>query len=221
VRSEPRYATVILDVDSTLCSIEGIDWLARRRGAETMTLVARATESAMNGAVNLESVYGIRLGLVHPSKADIEALAEAYVASVAPGAAAAIGEWHDAGVDVHLVSGGIRNALGRLADSLNIPQASVHAVDVTFDASGEFSAFDNSSPLTTDTGKYEIVRSLELARPLLAAGDGNTDLALHDVADAFVAYTGFVQRARVVENSDFVSRSFDELSSIVFGRDCE
>jgi len=219
VNSPARYATVILDVDSTLCGIEGIDWLARRRGGDTMAHVAEATEGAMNGSVNLQSIYGTRLALVHPAIADIEALADAYVASVAPGAADAISDWHRAGIAVHLVSGGIRNALTRLADSLNIPHSSVHAVNVTFDLDGEYSAFDSSSPLTTDTGKRDVVSGLDAARPLLAAGDGSTDLALRDVADTFVAYTGFVQRARVVDNSHFVAKSFDELTSIIFGRE--
>ena len=31
-RGSPGFRTIVLDVDSTLCGIEGIDWLAARRG---------------------------------------------------------------------------------------------------------------------------------------------------------------------------------------------
>ena len=42
------FASVILDVDSTLCGIEGIDWLAERRGIEASACVgnpARAIQT--------------------------------------------------------------------------------------------------------------------------------------------------------------------------------
>ena len=30
----PKFASVVLDVDSTLCGIEGVDWLAERCGGD-------------------------------------------------------------------------------------------------------------------------------------------------------------------------------------------
>ena len=39
--SAAGFASVVLDVDSTLCGVEGIDWLAARRGAEAGALIAK------------------------------------------------------------------------------------------------------------------------------------------------------------------------------------
>ena len=64
------FSSVVLDVDSTLCGIEGIDFLAARRSAEVGAQIARVTERAMQGELPLEEVYGaelaelVELGLV-------------------------------------------------------------------------------------------------------------------------------------------------------------
>ena len=47
----PRYRSVILDVDSTLCGVEGIDWLARQRGADVAEQTALLTQRAMAGEI--------------------------------------------------------------------------------------------------------------------------------------------------------------------------
>ena len=106
-----RFATVALDVDSTLCSIEGIDWLAARRGAEVARRVSDLTERAMRGDVPLEDVYGQRLSIVRPRREDVDALGRAYIETIAPGAVEAIATWRSRGVCVILLSSAIRHAI--------------------------------------------------------------------------------------------------------------
>ena len=45
--TEMRFASVVLDVDSTLCGIEGIDFLAARRGPDVGERIAELTDRAM------------------------------------------------------------------------------------------------------------------------------------------------------------------------------
>ena len=59
-----RFASVVLDVDSTLCGVEGIDWLAQRRGGDVARRVRELTDRAMNGEIPLDSVYGERLAML-------------------------------------------------------------------------------------------------------------------------------------------------------------
>src|SRR5258708_38733634 len=84
--SSPRYATVILDVDSTVASIEGIDWLAAWRAPEVAAKIAAGTAQAMAGIVTLEAVYAERLRLVAPRRDEIDAPGRAHVQADAPGA---------------------------------------------------------------------------------------------------------------------------------------
>jgi phosphoserine phosphatase len=214
-RAKPRFASVVLDVDSTLCGLEGIDWLAQKRGAAVTETVTDATNAAMRGEIPLENVYSSRLSLVHPGRKDIEALAYAYMAALADGALQAVTAWRGAGIRVDLVSSGIRNSILPLASILGLPAMHVHAVDIQFDDTGAYRDFDRSSPLTTAMGKREIVRTLALPRPTLAVGDGITDLAMRESVDAFAAFTGFVSRPLVIPSADFVVNSFAELDAIV------
>jgi phosphoserine phosphatase len=212
-----RFATVVLDVDSTLCGIEGIDWLATRRSPEIAKLVAAETNRAMRGDMPLEAVYGARLAAVCPSQRDITALAQAYHASIAPGARTSLARWRAVGIDTLLISSGIRQAILPVAAELGIPEAMVHAVDLAFDSDGKYAGFDEQSPLATATGKRDTLTRLAPMHPVLAVGDGSTDAAMRSVSDAFAAFTGFVARAAIMSQADFVVSSFDQLDEIVLG----
>ena len=213
----PRFATVVLDVDSTLAALEGIDWLAERRTPDVAASIARLTERAMDGATPLDQVYGERLALVRPTAAEVAALGDAYVRAIAPGAANAIARLHGAGVLVLLVSGGVREAIAPLARRLGVPNAKLHAVSVRFDAAGAYAGWDERSPLATADGKRAVVDSLGVPRPALAVGDGATDLAMRPAVDAFAAFTGVVRREPVARAADHVLDSFDALAALVLG----
>ncbi len=213
--SQPAFATVILDVDSTVSGIEGIDWLAARRGERVANEVASLTDRAMRGEIALEDVYGARLALVRPDREGIAALANEYIAHVAPGCAAAIAGMSSAGIDVKLVSGGLRPAIMPLVRHLGLSPSDLFAVDVRFDTDSKYLSFDESSPLTTASGKRDVVESMSARRPAIAVGDGSTDLAMRPAVDTFVCFTGFTHRDAVVRGADGVVASFDELLRIV------
>lgn len=209
------FASVVLDVDSTLCGIEGIDWLAGRRGGDAARRVAELTERAMRGEIALDAVYGERLALVRPTRADVETLGEAYLSALAPGAADSVRALRSAGRRVAIVSGGLREALLPLATLLGVVEGDVRAVSVAFDAGGEYAGYDVASPLATSGGKRQVAESLALPRRTLAVGDGATDLAMRPAVDAFAAFTGFVRRDAVVRAADHTIDSFDQLVELV------
>lgn len=210
-----HFKSVVLDVDSTLSGIEGIDWLAALRGEDQLRRVASLTQEAMEGGLPLEQIYGKRLLAVRPRRDEIDALGRAYVAEVAMGASHVIRELHNNAVQVVLVSGGIRSAIVPLAMDVGVALEDLHAVRVRFDALGAYAGYDAASPLTTSTGKRDVVAGLSLPRPILAVGDGSTDVAMRDVVDTFGAFTGFARRPAVVEVADVVITSFPELLRVV------
>lgn len=212
----PRFASVVLDVDSTLSGVEGIDWLAARRGADVADAVAALTDRAMRGEVPLDAVFGARLELVRPTRLEVSELTTVYAAAVAPGAAEAVNAMRRAGVRVVVVSGGVREAVAPFAtDLLGVPDGDVHAVRVRFDDGSRYAGYDEASPLATATGKRTLVESLALPAPALAVGDGATDLAIRPAAAAFAAFTGFVSRAPVVAAADYTVPSFTHLLDLV------
>lgn len=213
----PRFSSVILDVDSTLSGIEGIDWLAARRGPDVGREVARLTAEAMAGERSIEEVYGARLEAVKPTTAELAELAEAYWENAAPGAAETIERLGGAGVRLDAVTSGLRDAVAPFVARLGLPAERVHAVTCGFDARGEFASFDATHPLVLQGGKRTVAEGLLLTRPVLAVGDGMTDAEIRPIADAFAAFTGFVRRAAVVAIADFTVGSFAALERLVLG----
>jgi phosphoserine phosphatase len=212
-----RFSTVVFDVDSTLSGIEGIDWLAERRGAEVAATVAALTARAMEGEAELQSVYGKRLELVRPSREDVSALGEAYVSAITPQAKAVISELQSKHVGVHLVSGGIAQAVNRLAGELSVPLANVHAVGAYFDDSGQYAGYDRESPLTQHSGKRALLATLHLEKPVLMLGDGVTDLEAAPAVDSFVAFTGYASRPAVIAGADHAISELGQLLELIFG----
>ena len=215
--SEPSFASVVLDVDSTLSGIEGIDWLARGRDEVVAREIAELTDRAMRGELPLEQIYGARLAAIRPNLSDIRALSAAYIAAAAPGAHDAVRAMRAAGVRLVLVSGGLREAILPLARELGFNDSDVQAVSIRFDIDGHYAGFDDASPLTTSAGKAKAIGDLGLSRPVLMVGDGVTDLAARSAVQQFAAFTGFVSRDSVVAQADEVVGSFQALQNLVLG----
>ena len=211
------FNSVILDVDSTVSAVEGIDWLAELHEPSVARIVAALTADAMDARVPLDEVYGRRLAIIRPTRSEIAALAAIYIARAMPGAREAISVWRDAGVHVIMVSGGLRDAILPLAGWLGVHAADVHAVDVEFDADDVTTGVRGDALLARAGGKPALVATLALARPVLAVGDGATDAELVPIVDRFFAFTGVVRRDPVVAVAAGEVESFARLTQIVLG----
>jgi phosphoserine phosphatase len=210
-----RFNSVVLDVDSTLSGVEGIDWLASQRGAEVEAWSGSLTARAMEGLIPIEAVYGERMAIVKPTRSEIKELSAIYIDRVARGARETLAELREHGVELVLVSGGLREAILPLAKELGIRDERVHAVSVFFGSDGEYTGFDERSLMTRQNGKRAAVKEMALKGPVLAVGDGMTDCEIRPVVDGFAAFTGFMRRDPVVERADYVIENFDQLRALV------
>jgi phosphoserine phosphatase len=199
----PKFTTVLLDCDSTLSAIEGIDELAVHCRAD----VEQLTDAAMRGRIPLEEVYGRRLMLVRPTRDDLDELGKKYVARLVPDAVETIAALQLAGVDVRIISGGLLPAVLAVASAVGVAESHVAAVGISFNTDGSYAGFDGSSPLAAAGGKRIAIERWNVSRPAMMVGDGSTDLEARPVVDLFVAFAGVVERAKVVEAADLVVRA--------------
>lgn len=196
----PPYAAVVFDCDSTLSSIEGIDELARQAGLYEQ--LAPLTHAAMDGSLPLQDVYRQRLDAIRPPWEAVAAVGESYIRHVVQGAAETVAALQARGKRVHIVSGGLRQALWPLAAFLGIPPGNVHAVDVYFDGEGRYQGFDEASPLARNGGKTEVCRQLrDQEGALLLVGDGITDCEAMASGADFIGFGGVVQREAVRQSA--------------------
>ena len=211
------FRSVILDVDSTISRVEGIDWLAEQRDASVAATVVALTADAMESRVPLDDVYDRRLAIIRPTRDEIAQLATVYVEAAMPGVREAIAAWRAAGVRVVLVSGGLRAAILPLAEWLCLAPVDVYAVEIEYDERGVAVAARSDAALARRGGKPVVVASLALARPILAVGDGATDAELAPIVDRFLAFTGVARRASVVARAAGEVTDFASLTPIVLG----
>jgi phosphoserine phosphatase len=194
-------ALVILDCDSTLVGVEGVNELATRAGVGER--IAEMTRSAMDGEIPLEEVYGHRLEIIRPGRSDLAWLGRRYIETLVPGARESIAALVDAGCEIHVISGGLRPAVTALALALGLSHDRVHAVDIHFDYSGCYEGFETDSPLAGSGGKAVVIK--DLTHPGITTfmvGDGMTDLEAVAVGAVTVGFGGVITRPSVVEKAD-------------------
>ena len=195
------FDVICFDCDSTLSKIEGIDELARRIGmGEEMS---KLTELAMNGIVPLEAVYGRRLSLIKPDQYSINWLADFYIAEIVEGVKDVFAALLAQDKTVHIISGGLRQAILPLADHLGLPESHVHAVDIYFNEDGSYLNYDLNSPLARTGGKAVVVATLKGQGSLVMIGDGKTDMEAKEAGAYVLGFGGVVDRAIVRELADF------------------
>lgn len=207
------FDIVCFDCDSTLSRIEGIDELAKRAGVEDK--VAPLSDEAMAGTLSLDVVYARRLSMVRPDRAAIEWLGQRYIEEIVSGARETVAALTQAGVSVHIVSGGLLPAVAPLAQALEIPASQVHAVDMRLETNGAYRDFDRQSPLTRSDGKAVLCRMLASSRRSIAlVGDGATDLIARE-AGAFIVGFGGVRHRKVVEAGADIFVASPDLTAVL------
>jgi phosphoserine phosphatase len=210
----PGFDFIFFDCDSTLCAIEGIDELARKKGK--FDEIKQMTDAAMAGEIHLHSVYDRRLELLSPTRAEIRALEQAYRQAIVQDAQEIVQALTWAGKELFIVSGGLLAAVRPFGEWLGIPGQNIRAVEVCYNLlSGQWWDYQQDqwgqrpdveyldpeeTPLIQTHGKADVIRDLLAGRPgrSMLVGDGMSDLAAHPVVDVVVGFGGVVARQCVV-----------------------
>ncbi len=211
-----NYHAICFDVDSTLVTCEGLDWLAELKGVGEE--VKSLTTKAMNGEVPMESVFGKKLDIIRPSQKELLKVGEYYCSSITDGVEEVFDVLKQLGVDIWLVTGSFYDALYPLADRLQIPRDKIHANDVYFDDLGNYQGINLDCTLTKASGKAQCAKVIGQGREVAFIGDSVTDLATKPVVKTFVGFGGVVTRQKVKDEAEFFikSPSLAPLLSLVY-----
>ena len=207
---------LLLDCDSTLSALEGIDELGRLRGPEVFKSVEDMTNAAMNGGTPMEAIFAKRLDIIQPTKAELESIGAKYIATVEPTALAALAQIRAAGWTIVIVSGGFTQAIRPFADFLGVER--VEAVVLKFKPDGSYAGFDESCPTCRTKGKNEVARRLRAefkATRVVMVGDGASDLEVKEDVDLMVGFGRYVQRPKVKAGADKFILSLDQLPAAI------
>lgn len=207
---------LLLDCDSTLSAIEGVDELGRLRGPAVFKAVEDMTNAAMNGGTPMEEIFAQRLNMIKPTLAELQAIGTKYIATVEPTAVETLDKLRAAGWKIAIVSGGFTQAIMPLAKFLGV--ARVEAVVLKFNEDGTYAGFDETCPTSKSKGKNMIARRLRAdfkAQTVVMVGDGASDLEVKGDADKVVGFGRYAVRAKVKAGADVFITSLDQLPGVV------
>jgi phosphoserine phosphatase len=197
----PPFDVICFDCDSTLTTLEGIDELAVRAGIAGK--IVPLTTAAMDGTLTIDQVYAKRLELIRPDAAALAWVGQRYVEEIVAGARETIAKLTALGKPVHIISGGLLQPVLDIAKALGVPQDRVHAVSVILDASGNYTGFDETSPLAQKGGKATVCRAIgDRYGRVALVGDGVTDLEAREGGAAVIGFGGVVARPLVQAGAD-------------------
>ncbi|KAI5075558.1 hypothetical protein GOP47_0009998 [Adiantum capillus-veneris] len=205
---------VCFDVDSTVCTDEGIDALGEFCGAGKA--VAAWTSRAMGGSVPFEDALAARLALFKPSLMDVESFLASNPPKISPGIEELIRKLHSKGKAVYLISGGFRQMIAPVAKILRIQEENIFANKLLFNENGSYAGFDIKEPTSKSGGKAAAIAHLKQKfgyKKLVMIGDGATDLEARQPggADIFVCFGGVQFRVPVAAQADWCVLNFRDL----------
>lgn len=181
-----RWRLVVLDMDSTLITIEMVDELARACGRYEE--VARITERAMQGELDFEQSLRARVALLAGESVEV---LERLVANLplSPGAERLVAGLKKFGIRVAVLSGGFTPAVEALRRRLGLDYAHANHLEVR---EGRLTG-GLVGPIVDAARKAELLEAiagemgLERGR-VVAVGDGANDRLMLEKAGLGVAY---------------------------------
>lgn len=192
---------VFFDLDSTLVTIEGLDYLAELKGLANE--IVPITNAAMNGEIAMQIAMDRKIQLLKPSRAEICQIGQVYLNNFTRGAKEVITSLQALGYHCWILTGNFAEATQIVAEELSIPKTRVIANQLQYNDKGDFLAFDiTQNPLAGNNGKTISLRNLGIdLKQVIVVGDGNTDLETQDYVGLFIGFGGVVKRQRVAEKS--------------------
>lgn len=186
-RSLSDFGLVVMDMDSTLITIECIDEIADMHGLKPQ--VAMITEAAMRGEMEFSESLRRRVALLQGL--DEQALQRVYDErlEISPGAEIMLDRLKAHGIRTLLVSGGFRFFTERLKTRLGLDYACANTLEI---ANGKLTG-RLAGPIVDAQGKADWLIKVRnglqnRSAKVIAIGDGANDLNMMAQADISIAY---------------------------------
>jgi D-3-phosphoglycerate dehydrogenase / 2-oxoglutarate reductase len=218
-REEPPH--LILDFDSTLISVEGLDqlFLATLDDGEDRTRRARAfqaiTDRGMAGELSFQESLAARMALLRATPGQVGRVAGMLEKRITPSALRCRARLRRQAHRIWVVSGGFEELIRPVLRRVGLREKHLSAHRFQWSEEGVTTGIDPDTALARG-GKALAVRELRLGGEIWMIGDGATDLELRErgLVHRFFAFTENVSRPRIVAKADAVLESFEDLPTL-------
>lgn len=185
----------IFDFDSTLVSIETLDFLIAKSAKGQASEIEKITQMAMNGKMTFADSLRSRFVNINLTKSDIEKLKSEICNYLTKGFTEGFAQLKSE-FDFYIISGGFLEIIYPVADKLEIARENCFANNFIYDGE-KIIGFDQENILAQNGGKPKIVAQILAKKSytkIFMVGDGYTDLEVAK-ANSKVTFCGFGEHA--------------------------
>jgi D-3-phosphoglycerate dehydrogenase / 2-oxoglutarate reductase len=208
---------IVIDFDSTLTKVEGLDELARialgPKAVETVAAIRAITDRGMAGELSMSESLKQRILLLKANKTHVLELVEFLKTQISDSFLRNRAFFKEHAHDVLIVSGGFKDFIDPVAATLGIDASQVYANTFVYDAQGNIIGVDETNFLANDAGKVRLLESLKLDPATVhCIGDGFTDSEPRTagLVAQFYAFIENIERPSVTAIADHIITTFDE-----------
>ena len=208
----------VIDFDSTFTKVEAFDVLAdislsdHPEKETRKKQIAEITNQGMDGSISFRESLEQRLKLLQPEKKHLPVLINQLKSLVSESFKRNKEFFNTFGEHIYIISNGFREFIEPVVIEFGIKPENILANEFVFDDTGKVTGFDQSNPLSSNNGKVEQLKRLNLPGDVYVIGDGYTDYEIKHagLANKFYAFTENVDRNHVSSKADHIAPSLDE-----------
>ena len=208
----------VIDFDSTFTQVEALDVLGEISLANNpnrekkLKELKDLTDLAMGGKLAFRESLEKRLEILEANKDAIPELVERLKNKVSVSFVrneAFFTEYQDC---IYIVSNGFKEIIVPIVKELGVKEENVFANTFEFDENGNITGFDQENALSSNNGKVELLKQLELKGDVYVIGDGYNDYEIKaaGLANKFYAFTENIERDDILDKADHITPSLDE-----------
>ncbi len=209
---------IVIDFDSTFTQVEALDVLGEislirdKEKEKNLKEVEHLTDLGMKGELDFRKSLVERLRLLKAHKDHLPPLIENLKKRVSSSFIRNrqfFEEYHE---NIYIISNGFKEFIVPIVEEYGVRPENVFANTFEFDETGKIVGFDRENVLSSNNGKVEQLKRLNLQGDVYVIGDGYTDYEIKasGLANKFYAFTENVEREKVLEKADHITPSLDE-----------
>ena len=208
----------VIDFDSTFTQVEALDVLGEislsghPEKEKRLQKLVDLTNQGMAGELAFRESLHRRLELLDAKKEHLEPLVEELSEKVSVSFTRNSDFLQENRDNIYIISNGFKDFIIPIVSKLGVKPENVFANDFEFDEEGNITGFNHDNVLSSNNGKVEQLKKLDLKGDVYVIGDGYTDYEIKaaGLANKFYAFTENVERDNILEKADHITPSLDE-----------
>ncbi|WP_029037395.1 phosphoglycerate dehydrogenase [Salinimicrobium xinjiangense] len=208
----------VIDFDSTFTQVEALDILGEisleghQEKDKRLQKLSDLTNSGMAGDLSFRESLEQRLALLNAEEHHLPKLVDRLRSKVSISFIRNREFFEENHENIYIISNGFKEFIVPIVREFGIKEENVFANTFRPDPSGNLKDFDKENVLSSNNGKVEMLKRLDLQGDVYVIGDGYTDYEIKaaGLANKFYAFTENVERGNVLDKADHITPSLDE-----------